>query len=1062
MALPPRIRLRAAVLFAVTLFLLAPDRARAQEPVPPVTITTLGGFLGYMDGQRADPGEMYGWTDKPKGGVLGAADWLTAHRKPGDILVLTANNLSHDSSGAKLREAVLGIGRPPASYPGHDHAALRADAVAFGIDDFLRALKQGNRAGALYDALRDPQAPPFVISNGIVRLSKSHLNVVDAGGFHLGVPENESVGWIDTLEVTCHPCPNVTATLEEKRAGHPDATIPVAITPDRTFRRLTLTLRPSLRPDAVYQLTLTPYGGRRSAVFSFRTHLALAPIAATSSDVPQPLRGLPVRYFTRPATVVTDAGTDSCKAPQSSAELPIVAIGMADPTSSSRSGDEMWNWEGGSCPAGICEIDFLPPLDALAAIKTWTAADSCAPPTTYLLLSGLTEIQMEPVITQNPDIRWIVIDYDSRALGQHRGRDGIINRSSPDTTQFWARPQWVGSSASTMTAALTWHRRPGDADRPSTWDMTAADVKTEIVAGKGLTWRLAPQVGRPPSIMYFPEGMPDIPIAGPVDVYPAFPGMLNARTSQGQLWTDTGEMAAFVLDIMRERGHADLAVLPAEFVDGDTMKWLADEYQTAGQPLTWLSRFVAERVFYRQEQIVTVDVAGSNLVAVVNGIIATEHRRFGDVYGAGFGTNAWLPSLGTTPMLNGRPLNPNHYYRVAMPQSVAEEQGLPSRHIVVTSLLDEMDRRMLKANGAKAATTGSLGEQLEEQFARRSRLYLSAIPARIDFAQEIVDEGNAGAFSNIPLEGRSAQAQEQWGFSGQAEVGLDYRGMAYRLTGEATFAKQTIANTITYPTDEWTAGFRIDWKLRHLGIQRLFGGLFRQSWFSDHVQSALTPVRTVPNAIDPAHGLALTDVQVAGPAITPQIQRPLFTFLRAGLDFEDSTLKALTLKGVAVSFDFGEVERDRDSVRIANGPVMDLDLMYRDGLGELLNRQFAADPAGFLSDPEVRFGYANHDQRRLQVDGGFEFAPARVVWTLTARYRKYFDESNRANFTPNESLLLKSQFEWRLFGRVKAGPFIDYYRVEAKGANGPFEDRKVGFGFEIPVHFAMRPGMWLR
>jgi hypothetical protein len=408
MALPPRIWLRAVVrrtLLALAVSCAAPGGSLAQDRVPPVTITALGGFLGYMDGQRAEPGEMYGWTSEPKGGVLGAADWLVAHRKPDDILVLTANNLSHDSSGAKLREAVLSIGRPPASYPGGDHAALRADAVAFGIDDFLRALKQDHRAGALYDALRDPQAPPFVISNGIVRIRKSHLNTVDADGFHLGLPEDDSVGWINTLEVTCHPCPNVTATLEEKRGGHPDATIPVEITPDRSFRRLTLTLTPALRPDAVYQLRITPYGSRKSAVFSFRTHLALAPIAAASPTIPERLRGLPVRYLTRPSTVVTDSGSsDACTATASEIQMPIVVIGMADPTSSARAGDEMWNWEGGSCPAGACAIDFLPPLDALAAIKTWTATDTCAPPTAYLLLSGLTEIQMEPVVTQNPAV----------------------------------------------------------------------------------------------------------------------------------------------------------------------------------------------------------------------------------------------------------------------------------------------------------------------------------------------------------------------------------------------------------------------------------------------------------------------------------------------------------------------------------------------------------------------------------------------------------------------------------------------------------------------------------
>src|SRR5262245_8932421 len=201
--------------FVGLFLLLTATVASAQEPAP-VVIRTLGGFLGYMDGQRADPGEMYGWTPKPKGGILGAADWLLAHRNPEDILLITANNLAHDSGGKMLREAVLGIGKPPASYGGSGSPALRADAVAFGIDDFLRALKQGGQAGTLYQARRDPDAPPFVISNGIVRIRKKHLNRIEDGGFTLHVPRDESVDWARTLEVTCDPCPNVTATLQEE------------------------------------------------------------------------------------------------------------------------------------------------------------------------------------------------------------------------------------------------------------------------------------------------------------------------------------------------------------------------------------------------------------------------------------------------------------------------------------------------------------------------------------------------------------------------------------------------------------------------------------------------------------------------------------------------------------------------------------------------------------------------------------------------------------------------------------------------------------------------------
>src|SRR5262249_15773163 len=159
---------------------------------------------------------------------------------------------------------------------------------------------------------------------------------------------------------------------------------------------------------------------------------------------------------------------------------------MADPTSDSRSGDEMWTWEGGSCPTGSCEFDFLPPLETLEAIKAWTKPDDdCTPPPMFALMSGLTELQMQPVITQYPEIRWVIIEYDSRVLGQHRGRDAIVNPEAGDTTQLWARPQWVGSNAVTLTATIAWNQRAAKT-RTSGWELTQASVHSDSVEGRAL------------------------------------------------------------------------------------------------------------------------------------------------------------------------------------------------------------------------------------------------------------------------------------------------------------------------------------------------------------------------------------------------------------------------------------------------------------------------------------------------------------------------------------------------------------------------------------------------
>lgn len=1039
----------------------------AQQPPPPVVITATGGFLGYLDGQRAEPGETYGWTDAPKGGAFGSADWLARNRKPGDILLVTANNLPLDIQPGTLRAVVLSIGKPPAWLSPDAQARIAPDAVGVGIDDFLRGLKAGG-AAQFYALLRDPQAAPFVVSNAIVRLHRKGMNGVSSGQYTLRIPRDTSVDWLTSMDVDCNRCANVDVQLRETTPDGGEQTMSVPTTADASYSHLTLDLPRPLRPDGRYQMTITGRDGSRPGTFGFRTHGALARVtAATDPHAPAHLRGLPIRVVSRPVAIATDSenAADACPA-RITADAPIVVVALADPTAKARLATSMWRWKGAGCPADTCEIDFLSALDAFDAVKAGVASgDPCDPPPTFAVLSGLNDAQMPELIAERPEIRWIVMDPDTRAMGTARGREGIINQSTPDTTQLWARPQWVGSSASIFSAQLTWRRRPSAPNRQSVWELTEPKVDTAIVEGRALDWTITPRPGRAPAIHYVSKGDAR-EIAGPLDAYPTFPGMLTPSLTQGRMWTDLTEMSAFVLDIMRARGHADVAIVPSEFIDGETLDWLKSEYDDHG-PLNWLSRFVAARMFYREERVVVAEVPGSRIVDVINRIMDTERARNNDLFAAGLGTNDEVPRLTGSQRINGRAIAPEQFYRLAIPQSVAQENGLQADHVVVTSLLDEIDRRMRAASGAAPTTRGSLGEQLEERFAHRPRFYLNATPARFDFQDEVVREGNPGVFSKIPLEGRSAQALERWGFAGNAEMGIDYRSVAYRVLGEATFARQQIANLISYPTDEWTAGLRADWKVERAGVHRVFGGVFRQSWFSNHVNDAITPTRTVENFFDPKTGTTVSSATVAGPSVRPAVAKPLFDFFRGGVDLEPMSGKGFTLSGVALAYDFGRVQRDRDTVSISGGTPLTLDLVYERGLETLVNEAYRNDPQAFAANPTVTFGYAEHDQRRVQIDGTLAIRPGAAflhdaTWTTTGRYRRYFDHDDFFDFTAKRSMLVRSQIDWTLFTRVRIGPFIDYYRVDAKGASGPFEDRKLGIGVSMPLHLAIKPGFWLR
>lgn len=1008
-----------------------------NAPAANVRIVALGGFLGYVDGLEIGPPEDER-VKRPLGGVAGAQAWLNEpehFRRGSDLLLVTGNNVPLDVSTARVFAWAGSQPDDAAADYWRRLIAMRPDAIAFSIDDFLRTLKDGKAGGQLFAQLTGYNAPPFVVSNAAVRRHKKRLNTIDQAGLALEIPRDETIGWIDKLRLGCRPCAITSATVAETpaRAGAQAITVDKIQIDDDT-RHVTLTLSAPLRPGRTYALAVVVKAGAAPLTFQLSTHDAMtklprAAVAGTTGD----LEGLPIRYVRRRVTLA-QRGV--------SLDVGNVIVSMVNPDTKAELGADRWKWtpKDGPCDGDTCEIDFLPASDAFAALTSWTRPAPGTPDHVFVLMSGLSDQQTSSLVTAAPGLRFVVLDPDSSALAQDRGRDAAVNRADSRTTAVWSRPEWIGSSAATMEAHLEWDGTRWLLDQPST--------SIAFIPGE----KLRPVVNASNATVEYFLGPSSVKLAGPLPTYPSDP-----------LWQDSSEMAAFLLDIMRRSAHADIALLPERFIDQQTITWLDNEFKAAGGTLPWLSRFLLGRVFFRTEPIVTANVEGAKLLDALDAIVKSATAGNVTLFAAGLGAGALTKIDKDHTRVNRREIVPGDIYKLALPLSIAEGQKLDTTRRPITPLLDGFDTRMRSVSVESARGTQKLTPFLEHRYAGRPRVYFSATPVKFDVRDATVRESEKGAFGNIPLAGRSVKEERQWSASAQADLGVDLRYVAFRLTNDSKFAKKTIAGTISYPTDEWTLGPRFDVKIERGPFHRVFVGRFRQSWFRDHVEDPITPTRKI-ETLDSITGNRV-EASVSGPSVSPTTLRPIYDFTRAGLDFEPHKLSAwLTVDSGVLAFDFGRIRQDRESVNVAGSPI-GLDRLFHDGMTKLVNDAFQNTPAAFAANPTVTFNYSSHDQKRFQLDGASTIAPPAkqlhgMKYTVTAQFRGYLEKAGgkRPDFSPTTSLDLQQKLQWTIINRFAVGPFINYYRVTAKGATGPFVYRDYGISVQLPLFLQFNPG----
>jgi hypothetical protein len=1027
---------------------------RAQDPVPTTEIRILGvgGFLGYPDGLADDLDNL----TMTHGGFIGVRDWLSSNRTPADIVLITGNNVPFKGS----EETGTTTGSPLNPAWG-ELAAMRPDAVLLGIDDFLRSLQGADNGGELVAAfgLQPPAVPPFVVSNAFVKIHKKHLNDVESHGLKLEIDRNESVGWRSTMRVACDPCVPVNARIEEDNTQHPGTTpLSIVVTPtvDPDKRHISLKFEPYLRPERRYTLSLTQTDYPvTTATFHFETHIPLTRLDAPG--IPEGRKGVPVRYVVRGA--------------------PVVILGMVDPGTKARLGTKQWRWkptevEGSpSCGGDECEIDFMPAIDAFKALSSYFAPPKGGsdPGPLYAVISGLSDEQTLALTTETPSIRFVLLDPDSSLLGPDPSEQAIMNEKTDTATGLWARPTWIGGHVDTLTTQI-WRKpvarrgdqattsqakgepdKPAD-DMPTEWAFKAPKIDITPVPGATLT-----PMRDGDDISYTLSGQTSTTTRH----YHAYETPASAAVANG-IWGNRAEMGALFLDVMRRETHSDVAVLPSHFVDRDITDWLAA--RAKNESLNWLSEFILSKTMYRMERIVTTDVEGSKLAGVLDTLAKSVAMNAGEeTLIAGIGEHSGVTAIDADHfILNNRPLMTNHFYKIALPESLADSQKLPRAHASIDSLFAKTDARLRSPSSRTPLTGAAVAKGLDDEFSRRDGIYLGVTPARFNWFQARPTDKD-GAFANIPLEGRTVKKERQWGASGKADLGYDLTHFAFRVTGELKYAENTVGTGVSFPDDEWTGGTRADYKLGRTSDQRLFVGYFKQAQIRHHPADPVTPTRPL-EAIDPSSG-AVFKTTTTGARVTPVLEKPAYKFARAGIDFmtwKPPVLTWLTISDGMFAIDMGRTYNDRRGVIIEDIPDLKIADLFTLGTQKFVNRAFEKNPSAFTSARELTFAYADHRQTRMQVQGTIEMKPGKprlhdMKLTNTLQFRWYFRNALRPDFTPNKSLDVKTQLDWTVVNNLKFGPFVNYYVVTAQNAPRRFDYVKVGVEFGLPIFMGFAP-----
>jgi hypothetical protein len=1082
----------------------------APCPAPCTSFLITGGFLGFLDGfpeYPGWPGDTFSLADSPAavrqaklpsanqyGGVVGVGVWLETYRAPSALAVrgaappfvlLAGNNhpqpLGLGPSQDERRQAVPA----PKDHWFWKHVAkLPSDAVAIGREDIHRWLIEMGPSRLVEWAkagIAENGQVPFVASNVVIRRTGKALNVVahEALGLELGLSSTESLGFLDEIPLS-YRCaagaaveggtfsfdgPNTpTITFDKPQTKGP--TKPLE-TEDQC--KLTLKLSKRLRPSQTYRLRarlapMSPNEGQRptEAVFSLVTDDVLTPHANGG-----PWADLPAVRVDRSGV---RAAVMAFVTPEVLTEVP----------------ESYGKWaRAEGCPAESCQLTYLPPAEAARQLLEMGAGSSSpagTPPDPearlplLVALTDLSDTELGELLTEVPEIRVVSVHPESSVMGRAAPEvkptkpgeprysgdlsfGSVIDEPHPELTRLMARPEWVGETvleASVTASPEAATSSPWRLSTPSVYahSIRGADLVPSVVGGK-VTYQAVLDLKSSKVVVdaadrAFQAYCP-LAKAGPFDA---------SGFAQRGLWTSQEDFAALVLDTMRTTTRAEIALLPREWIDPSAIGWLADR----GDGVNWLSAFILGRVLFRAERVVRVAVAGSALAKTLASLNELAGESGLTLCAAGLDLlDCDLAKLDAKSLfVSARRPQPLHYYGIVLPASLASAAKLEFDDEETREILPAVNRRLSETCPDEAAECRhkTLRAKLEELRASRIQRYLRLDPLSFEFARTGVHEPPTAQkiFGKLPVDGSSAKDNRTIAIDADGDWGiLDSRRFALRVPGKVQFTRQDLDDATSFDKDEYSIGFRGDYKRKMKGLVRLFVGGFMEGRLGT-VKSKATATRLI-SVDDPAHpGTVLEDLKVEGPKIGFRTERRSFVFGAVGAELPSKEWEWGTLSNVKVSFDYGRATNVPRSVRIAE-TEFSIDDFIRRGMDELLSEVYQADVDGVTDATPLVFRYGRPHVFRTQVDAKYEHewdSKAKLTGEVRARfYRQFSDEPLLAT---RYSVASKVSFQWPIARRWTFGPYVEHTIVDVKQVSGAFWVTKAGAQLKLTSFFKL--GQW--
>ena len=1038
--------------------------ARAQSTMHSIRIRAIGGFLGQIEGFCEDKGGPYDWGTATPDPCLGAhegAGWLGgilgALRKippgdpanPYDIVAITSNNQPVTSE---------------AQFYGYLRA-LRPTVVGLGGEDFDRNMR-GPSASAkgLADFVAGNPDLPLLASNVVIKHEASHLNTIASGPFRLRIPRDESVAWTrpiaiepsppiqDTALVSFDACP---ANARPSVGGHRER---ASVRPNTDGTGATLDITGGLQPGRCYRLQLTD-ATARTGTFWITTDSALTP-----------RRNALARYDGLPLIATPDGD--------------LLIVNAIDPSVRLRAAESAWKWR----DEGVeHEIQIAKPVDYFDALFEAIARDGDAnlnapagAQPLVVLLSSATDATTLEILEKFPQIRFVVLDPESRLLGRtaaqsREGRmpayggdlgfTGLADVVYPTATKIFVRPDWFGETLVTASARVRAERLD--------WIMEAPQVKVDVVEGATFDWRTGTKVTyhamSPGGDILVGEAPPYVDCPRTNDPTPRCNDFVN-------LWSSQKTVAAMLGDAIRQESHADLAVVSAAIVDEDFTPWVSRMIAAANHDATWVSKYILVRLVYAAPRMVRAYVPGSELPAVVRQI--HEDSDMNCVSGLGgmcVNGDADHPSRIT---VKGRRLDRRLFYSFVMADALAEKLGLA--HDDAHALLDPIDaadKYLQRGDWYVAQLPGgpALPARVEQRANRRHSAYLAF--TRLDFGWSKVVVKDPSARGPVEasviranlrqLDYAGAQASQTTAWAIDADFApWDQASYAIRLPVLFDYARRRQADSVSYDKDQLSFGARYDQKLHVLGELRLFGGAFVDGPFHDQ-KGSVVPTRTVSS-----DGAPITLVESPSTP-TPFAFEPS-RYIHGAVGAEVTGYGELSVGGVKFRptvlggrWAYGPETRIPTGVTLAGDPL-DFVVFTRAGTKAALDKYFDEHRLTFRAGEPLRVENSPRMAHRPQLDAQGTIAVAHgartFVTDLAIQLRFYrYPGADAELFALRNTQKYDVRLSTPLVGRFNLVPHLVYQRASVTTATTkPFQYVSFEIGISAPFLWRWGQGQLIR